>query len=75
MSSQCTLIKLPLKELIRQNFDMNLSRDQEIEKGYFITQESSLLFDQIERLRGIPSSHINEVILLTAKRTHDRKKI
>ncbi len=74
MSSQCTLIKLPLKELIRQNFDMNLSRDQEIEKGYFITQESSLLFDQIERLRGIPSSHINEVILLTAKKNPRQEK-
>ena len=74
MSSQYTLIKLPIKELIRQNFDINMSRDQEIEEGYFITQEDSLLFDQIERLRGVPSSHIDEVILVIAKKNPGQEK-
>lgn len=74
MSDRYTLIKLPLKELIRHDFDINLSRDEEIEKGFFITQETSLLFDQIERLRGSRSSHINEVILVTAKKNPNQEK-
>lgn len=74
MSDRYTLIKLPLKELIRHDFDINLSRDEEIEKGFFITQEASLLFDQIERLRGSRSSHINEVILVTAKKNPNQEK-
>lgn len=74
MSNQYTLIKLPLKELISQNFDINMNREQEIEKGYFITQEASLLFDQIERLRKIPSSHIEEIILVTAKKNPRQEK-
>lgn len=74
MSNRYTLIKLPLKELIRQDFDIKISRDEEIEKGFFITQEASLLFDQIERLRGIHSSHINEVILVTARKNPKQEK-
>lgn len=74
MSNRYTLIKLPLKELIRQNFDIKISRNQEIEEGYFITLEASLLFDQIERLRGIHSSHINEIILVKAKKNPRHEK-
>lgn len=74
MSKQYTLIKLPLKELISHNFNMTISRDLEIEEGYFVTQEDSLLFDQIERLRGVPSSHIDEVILVTAKKSPKQEK-
>lgn len=74
MANRYTLIKLPFKELIRQDFNIQLSREQEIEEGYLITQETSLLFDQIERLRGTPSSHIREVILLKAKKNPRQEK-
>ena len=65
---QYTLIKLPLKELISQNFNVTLSKADAISKEYMIAQDNSLLFDQIERLRGKPSAHINELILIVAKR-------
>lgn len=65
---QYTLVKLPIKELICQNFDVTLDRTTEIEKEYRVAQGNSLLFDQIERLRGQFSSHINEVILVVAKK-------
>lgn len=67
-TTQYTLIKLPLKELIRQNYNVNLNRTEEIDREYLIAQSNSLLFDQIERLRGKPSSHIDELILVVAKR-------
>lgn len=67
-TKQFTLIKLPLKELIDQNFHVHLDRTTEIEKGYLVTQQNSLLLDQIERLRGTPSAHIQEMILVVAKK-------
>ena len=65
---QYTLIKIPLKELADQNFDVNIGREEEMNRGYFIAQSPSLLFDQIERLRGKVSSHLSEIILVTAKK-------
>ena len=67
-TKQYTLIKIPLKELIQHNFDVSISRDEEIHKEYLVTQGASLLFDQIERLRGRELFHINELILVTAKK-------
>lgn len=67
-SAQYTLVKLPLRELILRNFDVHMNKAEELEQEYRITQESSLLFDQIERLRGTYSSHITEVILVVAKK-------
>ncbi len=63
-----TLVKLPLKALINSGCDIKIDRKTEIDNEYLITQGDSLLFDQIERLRGRPSSHIGEVILVTAKK-------
>lgn len=63
-----TLIKVPIKELINNDFDVNITRDEEIKKEYLISQGDSLLFNQIERLRGKKTKHINEVILLEAKK-------
>ena len=65
---QYTLIKIPIKEIINQNYDVVIDRDTEIQNEYLITQGTSLLFDQIERLRGSFTSHINEVILVVAKK-------
>ncbi|MCM1496011.1 MAG: RNA dependent RNA polymerase [Bacteroides sp.] len=67
-STQYTLIKLPLQELITQRFDVHMDRAAELEQEYRITQENSLLLDQIERLRGRTVSHIEEVILVVAKK-------
>ena len=63
-----TLIKIPIKELICSDFNLNITRDEEIEKEYLISQGDSLLFNQIERLRGKKTKHINEVILVVAKK-------
>ena len=49
--TQYTLIKLPVKEIINQNFNVSLSREYEIQNEYLIAQSASLLFDQIFRLR------------------------
>ncbi|MBE6606523.1 MAG: hypothetical protein E7635_05760, partial [Ruminococcaceae bacterium] len=70
---QYTLIKLPLKELIEQNFNVNIDHDEEIEKEYLIKQGDSPLFDQIERLRGKASEHISEMILVVAKKNPDQE--
>ena len=68
MAKQYTMLKIPLKEIISQNFDITIRRNEEIERGYLVAQEPSLLLDQIERLRGRPSEHIREMILVTAKK-------
>lgn len=65
---QYTLVKLPIKEIISQNFDVKMNRETEMEKEYLVAQSDSLLFDQIARLRGRASSHISEVILVVAKK-------
>lgn len=71
---QYTLIKLPLRVLIEHNGNVSMDRDTEIAKGYLIRQGSSLLFDQIERLRGKPSPHIEEVILVKAGKRKDQEE-
>lgn len=65
---QYTLVKIPIKEIINQNYNVVIDRETEINNEYLITQGTSLLFDQIERLRGKPTSHISEVILVIAKK-------
>ena len=61
-SNQYTLIKIPIKEIIEQNFDVKP------DNKYIVKQGDSLLFDQIERIRWNRSSHINEIILVDAKK-------
>lgn len=73
-TTQYTLIKIPIKELIKQNFNATVSRDLEINEEYLIAQGDSPLFDQIERLRGHFSSHINEIILVVAKKNPKQEK-
>ena len=72
--TQYTLIKIPLKDLTAQKFNMSIDKETEIQKGYLIAQESSLLLDQIERLRGKPSLHISEMILVVAKKNPRQEK-
>ncbi len=72
--TQYTLVKIPIKELIKQNFNATISRDKEISAEYLIAQGDSPLFDQIERLRGQFSSHINEIILVVAKKNPKQEK-
>ena len=67
-NTQYTLVKIPIKEIMSQDYDVIIDRETEIKNEYLITQGTSLLFDQIERLRGRFSSHINEVILVVAKK-------
>lgn len=65
---QYTLVKLPIREIIAQNFNVTFSRNQEIEHEYLIAQPDSLIFDQIQRIRGYFSSFIPEVILVVARK-------
>lgn len=65
---QLTLIKLPLKEVIAQSYDVHLTQDEVCDKEYLITQSTSLLFDQIARIRGFSTSHISELLLISAKK-------
>lgn len=59
---------------MKQNFHATVDRDTEIDNEYLIAQGTSLLFDQIERLRGESSSHINEIILVVAKKNPKQEK-
>ena len=65
---QYTLIKLPLKELTDCSFHVTMNRAEEIDKGYLIAQNPSLLFDQIERIRGRELVHLKEIIPGTARK-------
>lgn len=65
---QYTLVKIPIKEIINQDYNVVMDRETEINNEYLITQGTSLLFDQIERLRGNFTPHISEVILVVAKK-------
>lgn len=69
-----TLTKMPIKTLIKQNFDVNLSKEDQISNFYLIKQGSSLFFDQIERLRGKYSEYISEVVLIVAKKNPNAEK-
>lgn len=68
MPVQYTLVKLPIKELVKQKFNVEMDKKSEIDNEYLIQQDNSLLFDQIERLRGFAVNHINELILVVAKK-------
>lgn len=72
--TQYTLIKLPLKEVIKQQFDVRLSREEEINNEYLIAQGNSPLFDQIKRIRGRKVRHIGEIILVVAKKNPKQEK-
>lgn len=63
------LIKLPMKELIRNNFSIQMDFAALLSIGYIISQENSLLFDQIRRLRGVESQLVKELILIEAKKS------
>ena len=67
-SIQYTLVKLPIKKLIDSEYDLSLSKNEEIDNEYLIKQGDSLLFDQIQRLRGRFSTHIKELMLIVAKK-------
>lgn len=71
---QYTLVKIPIKELIKQDFNATVSKEKEIKEEYLIAQGDSPLFDQIERLRGQFSSHISEIILVVAKKNPKQEK-
>ena len=66
-SKQVTLIKLPIQKLMETNFQVTM--DAQEEQNFLIAQGDSLLFDQIERLRGSFSRHVSELILVTAKKS------
>lgn len=61
---QYTLAKIPIKLIIKNTYNIKLSNEDETE--YLIKQSSSILFDQIERIRGNFSERINEFILVEA---------
>lgn len=63
---QFVLAKIPLKLIIKQACKVCISEDDEINNGYLIEQSNSLLFDQIERIRGSFSERIKEFILVEA---------
>ena len=67
-TTQYTLIKIPIKELINQNFVVEMTDGEIFDKEYLIAQGASPLFDQIEMIRGRFTSHINEIILVVAKK-------
>lgn len=74
VSKQYTLIKIPVKELISQKFNVCMDREREIKEGYLISQGNSPLFDQIERIRGKSSLHISEIILVVAMKNPRQEK-
>lgn len=67
------MVKLPIREIINSEFIVNIDRDYMIKNNYLIKQTDSLLFNQIERLRGYFSDYISEMILIEAKKNPKTK--
>lgn len=65
---QYTVVKIPIEMIIKSDFNISLSENDEIMNDLLIAQPPSLLFDQIERIRGYSSKKIKELILITAKK-------
>lgn len=72
--TQYTLVKIPIKEIIKQEYNVELTRDQEIDNEYLIKQGDSPLFDQIEMLRGYSCERIDEIILVVAKKNKNQEE-
>lgn len=71
---QYEIIKIPIKELIDNDYIISIDKESLINKDYIIKQPVSLLFDQIEQLRGYFSSFIDELILVEAKKNKNTNK-
>ena len=59
---------------MNDDYSVSLDRKKEIDNEYLITQGTSLLFDQIERIRGFKTMHIKELILVVAKKNPKQEK-
>ena len=68
------LIKIPIKEVIKQDYNVHLTKDEELQKDYLIAQQNSLLLDQLRQIRGKDSARINELILVEAKKNKNTKE-
>lgn len=68
--NQYEILNITLKDIV--NNDYNIEWDIDKENQYVVTTGSSLLFDQIEILRGFFQTRILETIWVTAR--HNKKK-
>ena len=66
------MMKLPIREIIKQEYDVKIDKNEAMSNEYLIKQGDSIIFDQIKRLRGYTSSHISEMVLIVAK---NRKRV
>lgn len=64
-----TCVKLTIKELAEHSFSINYTPEELTDKNCLVKQTDSLLLDQIERLRGCKVSHIEELILVEARKS------
>ncbi len=67
-TQQYRLFKLPLKELIKHSFCIDMTVEEGIANSFLVEQADSLIFDQIQRLRGYSSQLMTEIILVEAKK-------
>ena len=71
---QYTMMKLPIREIIKQEYDVKIDKNEAMSNEYLIKQGDSIIFDQIKRLRGYTSSHISEMVLIVAKKNPKTEK-
>ena len=67
-------MKLPIREIIKQEYDVKIDKNEAMSNEYLIKQGDSIIFDQIKRLRGYTSSHISEMVLIVAKKNPKTEK-
>lgn len=74
-NQQYILWKIPIKEIIAQDYSVELTIDSGIEKEYLVKQGDSPLFNQIERIRNKDKiTYINDIILVVAKKNPKQEK-
>lgn len=64
---------MPIKELINNDFNLDMTSNQMMEKEYLIKQSTSPLFDQIDRIRTYRNLEVKELILIDAQKNPRQK--
>ena len=71
--TQYKLVKINLSLITANNYDVNLSYEDEVKNDLIIAQDDSLLLDQIRRIRGYDARRVSELILVEAKRNPQKE--
>lgn len=70
------MTKLPIKEIVEQDYNVRLSWNAQINNEYLIKQGDSPLFDQIRRIHNVSNSeeYVKDLVLIVSKKNPNYEK-